>query len=818
MQTFIQDLRYGLRQMAAQRSFTTIAVITLALGMGANIALFSTVDALFFKVLPVERPSELQQMLNTSNGNPTFSYPLWEELAKRQEVFGGIFAWSTTDFNLAQGGEVREANGVWVSGAYFSTLGVRPQLGRLVSAGDDNRAEAAPVAVLSYDFWQREYGGRADVVGHQIRLDGRLFEIIGVGPRGFQGMTVGTPFDVAVPLSTEPLVRGERSMLDMPGARWLSVVGRIKSEVTLAQANAQLAAISAATFDAAEPDSYVPPNVKRVFSAVSAENGVSGLRGQYQQALMILLGIVALILLIACANIANLLLANAVARRKEMGIRLAIGAPRGRLIQQLLTESLLLALLGTALAIPMASAGSQALLKQISRSDNPVILNLAPDLRVAGFVVATALLTTLLFGLAPAFHATRVSLNEAMTQAGPSKVEGGGRFGLTRLLVAGQVAISIVLVAGAGLLLRTFHNLTSVNAGFDASRVLLVDLDLRLQETTAKSRALLFEQALGRVRSLPGVVAASQSTMTPVSGQRWNGPIEVPGYIPKGDFDAVAFYNAVAPQYFKSLGTTLVAGRDFTVQDSMNAPRVAIVNEAFAKKFFAGRNPVGEHYSQMDGMVGRVDAEIIGLVKDAKYMRLREEPRPTTYVPMAQRDAWANTHLLVRAAATPGNLVPSVRAEIERVLPEASIKFRTLATQVGDSIIQDRIVMVLTSVFGALAVALSTVGLFGLVTRSVARRRREIGIRMALGSTPQGAVRLILSDGMRLTLFGVVLGILGALAATRVLSSFLFGVEPRDPATLAGAGILFVSVAALACTTAARKAALIQPSETIRQE
>ena len=822
MENLWQDVRYGVRQLAAQPGFTAVAVLTLALGIGANVATFNTIDAVLMKTLPVEKPEELVVILSGRAGdqNPSFSYPLWEQLRDRQEVFSGVFARSNPRFNLALAGEVRYAQGLFASGQFFSTLGVRPHVGRLLTPDDDRRGGPNSVGVLSYAFWQREYGGQQDVLGREIHLDGHPFQIVGVAAPGFFGVDVGQHFDIAIPMVAEKIIRGENSGLDRPTFWWMNVFGRLKPGVTPEQANAQLAAISRGAFEATTrpgaEEPYRSEYQQRVFATLEASGGMSGLRRRYTQALWILMGIVGLVLLIACANIANLLLARAAVRQKEMGVRLALGASRGRLIRQLLIESLLLAAAGTLLAVPLAGFGGNLLVGQISTSRSAVFLDLAPDARVLAFVGVLALLTTVLFGLAPAMRATKVSLAEAMKQTGA--LERRGRMSLGKALVIVQVAISMVLVGGAALLLRTFHNLTSLDAGFQPAGVLLVNLDLRKTATPMEQRTAFYEGLLERLRGLPGVIAAGQSDITPISGAAWNGSVQTDGFVSKSRGDNVSYFNAVTPDYFAALGTPFIDGRDFTAQDRATSPKVAIVNQAFARKFFPGRNPVGDrYYEEEDGK--RETTQIVGLVKDAKYQTIREEALPTAYVPILQDSApRLSRNLVVRVAGDPALLAPAVRQAIGEFHSQIAIQFRTLETQVADSLNQDRVLAMLSGFFGGLALLLSSMGLYALLAHSVARRRREIGIRMALGSTPQNILRMVLADGLLLAVMGVAVGVGAAIAATRVLGSFLYGVTPRDPLTLAAAGLLLVAVTAAACSRTARRAARIEPWSALRHE
>jgi len=822
----IQDLRYGVRMLRKNPSFTATAVLTLALGIGVNTAVFSVVNALMLRSLPVERPEELRIIFSGPNRNASFSNPLWEQLRERQDVFAGVFAWATPRFDLAQGGEVRYARGLMASGQFFPTLGVRPFLGRLLMPEDDRRGGENAVVVLSHEFWQREYGAGVEALGKTIHLDGQPFQIVGVTPPSFFGLVVGSRFDVAVPLAAEPIIRGENSVLDRPTFWWLLAAGRARPDLMPQQMDAHLATISRPAFEATvSPNTREPYRsqyLERVFTTWPVDTGVSNMRRTYRQAVWLLMGVVGMVLLIACANIANLLLARAAARQKEVGVRMALGASRRRLVRQLLTESWLLAAAGTVLAIPLASWAGDLLVGQIGVANFPVFLDLAPDWTTLTFVAGTALLTTLLFGLAPALRATRVSLAEAMKQAGPGESDRRRRFGLGRVLVVGQVAVSMVLLSGAALLLRSFHNLTALDTGFEAERVLIAELDLRRVQTRLESRALFYDELTERLRALPGVTAVSQADITPISGSDSSQDVQVDGFVPGSDGENSSRFNAVAPNYFAVMGTAFVAGRDFTVQDTAQAPRVAVVNEAFGRKFFPGRNPVGHQYFQTGSGGTRTFTEIVGLVRDAKYQTLREEPLPTVYIPLAQQGtAWwrgLSRKLVLRAASEPAALIPTVRAAIEQYSPQTAIQFLTLETQVADSLNQDRVLALLSGFFGGLALLLSSMGLYGLLAHSVARRGREIGIRMALGSTPQRILRMVLADGLLLAAIGVVVGVGAAVAATRVLASFLYGVAARDPLTLAAAGFLLVAVTAVACSRAARRAARVDPMMALRHE
>ena len=821
LETAWQDLRHAVRVLAKDRGFTAVAVLTLALGIGANTAIFGLIDAVMLKSLPVQRPEELLQM--KMGKNPVFTNPIWEQVRDRQDIFAGVFAYGDDRFNLSPGGEARFVHGAWVSGEFFATLGVQPALGRPLTRTDDMRGCPA-TAVLSYDFWQNEYAGSPTVLGRRLSLEGQPFQIVGVAGRGFEGMAVGQPMNVYVPLCSEAIVHGKDSMLDGRSAWWLTVVGRPKAGVGVEQVTARLKVLAPEIFRATKSTNWRAEDIKDyeklTFETEPAAGGISDLRGQYSNALLALMGVVGAVLLIACANVANLILARASVRQREIAIRIALGSSRGRLIRQLLTESILLSVTGAALGVLLAQWGSHLLVRLLSTSRSAVSLHLQVDGRMLAFTAAVAVGTALLFGLAPAWLATRVQPNAAMKNGGRGTTEGHSRFSLGKALVIVQIALSLALVACAGLMLGTFRKLAKMDPGFRPEQVLITDVDLRNARYPETQRRAIFSQVLERLRLLPGVRSVSSSDLTPISGMVWNGEIAVEGFKAKDRGDSIAYFNQVSDRFFETMGTPLVAGRDFTESDGPAAPKVAIVNETLARKFFGQASPLGRLLRMDMGPAPEPPVEVVGVVRDAKYGTLREETLPTAYLTNGQstEPARMSHNFELRAAGVTNDLIPRIRAAIAEVNPNLVIQFKTLSVQVEESLTRERLLAVLSSLFGGLALLLAMIGLYGVMSYNVTRRQNEVGIRMALGAG-QGRVRtMVLRDVAILVLLGLTIGACLALAGGRLVESFLYGMKATDPVALAGAVTLMASVAALAGYLPARRASRVDPMVALREE
>jgi putative ABC transport system permease protein len=754
----IQDLRYGVRMLLKNKSFTVVAVLSLALGIGANTAIFQLLDAVRLRALPVKAPQELAEIrladMRGAHGGfarspyPTVTNPIWEQIRERQQAFSGVFAWGTDSVNLAPGGEVRPARMLYVSGDFFNTLGVPAALGRLFVTADDQRGCSAPGLVISHEFWQGEYGGDANVIGRKLTLAERPFEIIGVTPADFFGMEVGRSFDLALPICAVALVRGNNHFLS--GTMWwLTVTGRLKPGWSQEQATAQMQAISPGLFEASLPANYLPTSVNDYLESrlvtVPAGSGVSQLREKYERSLWLLLAIAGLVLLVACANLANLLLARASAREREIAVRQALGAPRGRLVRQLLVESLLLAAVGAALGAGLAQGLSRLLVAFLSTSNDPVFLDLSLNWRALGFAAGLAVLTCLLFGLAPAIRATRMEPGAAMKAGGRGMTAGRERFSLRRALTVAQVALSLVLVAGALLFSRSLNKLLTVDTGFRTEAVLFAGVIFQRLNLPPDRVPAFKDELLDRIRTIPGVESVALTNIIPLYGfGRANVRMEGTD-VRQAQGTSLS---RIGPDYFKTLRIQLLAGREFDTRDRAGAPLVAIVNEAFARRFLNGANPVG-HRFWIETTPGEQESpyEIVGLVRNTKYGDLREEFHSIAYYADAQDPrAGAGGKFLIRSRQPQAEIVAAVKRVINEINPAITVSFQGFKPMIEATILRERLVAMLSGFFGLLALLLACVGLYGILSYGVESRTKEIGVRMALGAQARDVRWLILRE------------------------------------------------------------------------
>ena len=825
-----QDLKFGLRLLRFNPAFAAAAILSLALGIGANTAIFQLLDAIRMRTLPVKNPQELAEVRiaerNGATGSfvtryPKLTNPQWEQIRTQQQGFSGSFAWGPTTFNISPGGEVHNVQGMWVSGEFFDVLGIEPEQGRLLSPPDDRPGCASPGVVISHSFWKREFGGDPSVLGRKITIEKHPFEVMGVTPPSFYGVEVGRNFDVALPLCVEPIIRSEFSVLNRRDGWWLTVMGRLKPGWTIEQASAQSRTISPGIFEATLPAEFDAGDAKHYrgykLGVFPADTGVSELRSTYENPLWLMLGLAGLVLLIASANLANLMLARASAREREIGMRLAVGATRGRLIRQLLAESLLLGLGGALFGALLANGLTQLLVASISTANQRLFVDLPLDWRMLGFTAAITFLTCALFGLTPALRATQVAPGAVLKTAGRSATGGPSRFGLRRVLVVSQIAMSLTLVVGAILFSRSLQKLATLDAGFTQNGVLEIDLDLTALHLPAERRAEFKRFVLQQVRAIPGVDSVAEAGIVPLSGDGQNRQVLVnkAGQVVEGKSEL----NEISPLYFATWRTPILAGRDFDERDTLTSPLVAIVNEAFAKKYLTGTNPVGATFRVKRENKESGPFQIVGLVKDAKLYDLREAFLPTMFMPVAQKERPEQDEtILIRSQASLFSLISALKSAVQQISRGIDMDFTPFDKLVEVSLLRDRLMARLSGFFGILAALLATVGLYGVIAYMVERRTSEIGIRMALGADRGSIVRLVLREASVLLGVGLLIGTLLSLVGSRAAATMLFGLKPTDFVTYVLAAASLSAVAGLASFLPARRAAQLDPMAALRNE
>ncbi|HVG30112.1 MAG TPA: ABC transporter permease [Pyrinomonadaceae bacterium] len=825
-----QDLRYGFRMLRNQPGFAAVALLTLALGVGANTAIFRLIDAVRLRALPVAHPEQLAEVriadMTGARGffaswHPALTNPVWEQVRDRQQAFSGVFAWGAEDFNLGTGSEVHRARGLWVSGDFFDVLGVRPEVGRVFHAPDDRRGCAAAGAVLSHQFWQREFGGDPSVVGRTLSVDDHAVEIVGVTPAGFYGPEVGRSFDVAVPVCSAALLRDD-GRLDSGTSWWLIVMGRLRPGWTAEQATAHLGSISQGVFETTLSPKYPAENVSNYLgfklAAYPAASGISQVRETYESPLWMLLGVAGLVLLIACANLANLMLARASAREREIAVRLALGASRSRIVRQLLAESLLLSAAGSILGAILAGFLGEFLVSFLSTKEDQLFVDLSANWSVLGFTAGMAILTCVLFGLTPALRATRVAPGAAMKASGRGMTAGRERFSLRRALVVAQVALSLVLVVGALLFSRSLAKLLSADVGFRQEGILIAQIDSSRLNLPKENRLTFKRGLLERIRAIPGVASAASANIIPLSGNGWGNSVWMDGADAAGK--KPMNFIRVSGDYFKTMGTPLVAGRDFEEHDAPSSPKVVVVNEEFARQMGGGANPVGKSlWVEQSISDPETRYEIVGLVRSTKYNTVREDFQPVVYFPLTQAPRLGQVdQVLVSSNAPLAELTAGVKRAVAEASPQSTTDFRVLREQIQNSLMSDRLMATLSGFFGLLALVLACVGLYGITSYGVAGRTNELGIRMALGAQPWDVRRMILRETFALVGVGVCIGLPAAFFATRLVSTLLFGLTPADPVSIGLAALMMLGVALVAGYVPARRASRVDPMVALRHE
>ncbi|HZF41248.1 MAG TPA: ABC transporter permease [Blastocatellia bacterium] len=832
-----QDLRFGLRMLLKTPGFTLAAALSLALGIGANTAIFSLIDAVLLRSLPVREPEKLVLFGKGEGVGETddfpdrswdlFSYPFYREMRRRNEVFSDVAAtlsmsWTVhgvVNSNWASG-EMLRINVQPISGSYFSTLGVHAGLGRVITDADDQVAGAHPVAVVSHAWWESRLGADPAAVGKTVTIDKVAYTIIGVAPKEFFGATVGQAPDMWIPLAMETqLPPGHWKGRENPEWQSLHLIARLKDGVSAEQANAAVNLLFKQSLQeraGAQVSTERLQDIQHAYIELTpAGRGISYLRGEFSLSLQILMAVVGVVLLIACANVANLLLARAAARQKEFAVRMALGAGRTRLIRQLLTESVLLAGLGAAAGIFLAWRLSRMLVLMASTGSEPLPLDVTPNARILGFTLLASMLSALVFGTAPALRAARIEPNSSLKSGkGAAQSTSRSRFG--KALVVAQVALSLLLLVGAGLFVRTLINLQNLPSGFNQQNVMLFYVDTTTTDYKGAQLTALLREVEEKVKATPGVQAASFSAYFFNQGAWTSSMFTRDQNLPEGQGRDVS-NKVVGQDYFATMGIQLLQGRVFGPQDTDKSQQVAVISEAMARQFFPNGSPLGRRFGR-GGPENSEQFEIIGVVKDAKDKSLTEEWRPIAYYPYSQSGE-PQSNFVVRYSGAPEAVVPQVRQAIRQVnrnLPIDGVV--SLSEHISRSLARQRLVARLAAFFGLLALLLACVGLYGVLSYAVARRTNEIGIRMALGARHRDALWLVLREALALVCAGVVIGLLASLAATRTASTLLFGLNPNDPPTIAAATLLLLAVAALAGYLPARRAARVDPMVALRSE
>ena len=827
-----QDIRYALRTMRVNPGFVSIAVLCLALGAGANTAMFQLFNAVALRTLPVLAPDQLVELrlddLTDARGTwlrqPAVSNPIWEQLRRETDPFSGLFAWADETIDISTAGELRKATALWVSGDFFRVLGVQPMHGRLFSERDDRRG-CGPDAgvVLSYGFWQHHFGGDPAVVGSRVLLGKMRPEVLGVTPPTFFGLEVGRTFDVAIPICAEPVWHGVNTRLDSSTVWWLTVMARLEPGVPIERAAAIVSAKSAAIFAATLPKGYPAASVATYLAmklvTIPAGNGISRVRTQYSQPLALLLGTTGLVLLIACVNLAHLLLARATARSREIAVRLSLGASRLRLAQQLTTETMMVAAAGVAVGLMLARMLCRVLIAFLSADATNVFIDVSMDRRTFTFTVLLAVATAVVSASIPVWRMSRAADSGSLTRGGDAGIA-AGRSGLRRALLASQIAISLALLGGTLLFTRSLRNLQTVDAGFERRGVVVAEVNFS-DVALASDGVLPFRgDLLERIRANPMVAGAAEVGILPIAGGNWNNRV----WMDDSDADhaRVVMRNMIGTDYFRTLKTTLIAGRAFENGDmTPSASKVAIVNERFARAFGLGARPIGRHlWIETTPLEPSAAYQIVGVAANTKYRDLREDDQPIMYVPLWQAALRRPVGQFVIRSNAPSDatLLSALRTTFERLDPNLRYSFRPFDDIVQRSLIRERLMAALAGPFGLLAVTLTALGLYGVFSYTVAQRRKEIGIRVALGADRRDVILPIVREAAVLLVFGLAAGASFTVVAGRAASTLLFGVTAYDPGSLAVASAVLACIALIATYVPARRAAGLDPAAALRQE
>ena len=861
----VRDLQYAWRGLTRAPMFTAVALLSIALGIGANTAIFTLVDEVLLRMLPVGNPEQLvlfngaRTHYGSNSGGNMISYPMYEDFrdnfvdsatklprisqtvpnpAPTPKVFSGMFARRPIGMNIGVNGQTERVQGELVSGTYFEVLGVRAALGRMIGPDNDRTRGDGFVAVLSYDYWRNRFGGDPSIIGRRFTINNYPFTVIGVSAAGFDGLDIGQVASVRVPVMLKAQMTPNWDDVDNRRSRWVNVFGRLKPEVTQAQALAALQPYFPGLLEQEvqmAPFSNTTPYTREQFlkgqmGLLPAAHGRAPIRQQLETPLKLLFYIVGGVLLIACANVASLLIARASSRQKEMAVRLALGASRGRIVGQLLVESVMLAAVGGLLGLAVASWTTRFLIGFLPATGTPHLITGAIDKRILVFNFALSLITGLVFGLVPALRATRPNLAPTLKDQVGAVVGGSGGVRLRKALVVAQVTVSVLLLVGAGLFIRSLRNLRLLDLGLKTDNLIAFNVGTALNGYTPVRSKQFDKRLLDRVRALPGVTSIAYAQIGILEGNEWDSSMSVEGYEAKPGENMSAFCNAVSPGYFKTMEIPLVAGRDFDDRDVryvdatpdpnvLPSFRVAIVNESYAKHYFGDRSPIGRRIGFGSNPGTKTPIEIIGVVKDAKYMGVRDEIPRTVYFAFMEDDFAGGAVMYVRTASRPEAAFGSIRDVLRQLDPNVPlVRPRTMDSQLDQSLLNDRLVATLSAAFGTLATMLAVIGLYGVMAFTVARRTREIGVRMALGAVQSDVVWLVMREVLMLVGTGIVLGLAGAWGLGRLVSSQLYGITASDPGTIAGAATLLAIVALVAGYVPARRATRVNPVLALRYE
>lgn len=835
MDTLWQDLRYGMRTLIKNRGFTAVAVLTLALGLGANTAIFSLTDQILLRLLPVQKPEELVvlrspgpkrgRVWSDGDGAASLSYPMYKELRDKNNVFSGLLARFAVPLSVAGEGQTERADGELVSGNYFEALGVRPALGRVFTQEDDQVPGAGQVVVLSHGYWKRHFGADPAILNKTLIVNGQVMTVVGVARAGFDGVQVGQKPDIFIPITMKSQMTPNWDGLNDQKDFWLAIIGRLKPGLSPPQAEEALAPIFRQILEAELPllaISSAEMQQRFVERRMLLEPGARGrpiLQRDVKEPVLVLMGMVGLVLLIACANVANLLMARGAARQREIAIRMAVGAGRWRLVRQFLVESLTLSLIGGGFGLLVASWTISALVGAIPDSTGAIGLSASLDLRLLIFTIALSVLTGLLFGLMPAMKATRLNLESTLREQGSSVSGALSQVRFRKALVVSQVVLTTVLLVGAGLFARSLNNLKTLDLGMRTDDLIAFSIAPELNGYSPERTIGLFDQLHQNLSSQAGVDAVSAAVIPAFTDSNSSSNITVEGYQAGENEEMDIGQNWIGPAYFSTMGIPLLGGREFTASDTSNSPKVAIINEAMKRRFFADRDPIGMRFAFGAGDKIRPDIQIVGVVKDSKHATVRGKVDPFVCLPYSQFKTLGNITFYLKTKQEVGAVAAASRREVQRLdgnLPVFALK--TLETQIDESLFADKFLTFLSMCFALLAALLASIGLYGVMAYTVTRRTREIGIRMALGASRGIVSWLILREVVVLAVVGLVVGLPAAYGLGRLTESLLFGVKASDPLVFVGAGLLLSAATLLGGYLPARKAASIDPLVALRYE